>query len=343
MKFVGVDLHKQTIVLCVMEVVEGKRTVTATKRFQCRDTEGIRGFFEKLGTFQVVVEATANYEWFLLLIEDLAQRCVLAHPKKLRIIAESTRKSDKIDARVLAEFLAIDMIPEAYRPSPRIQQYRVLVRHRRWLQGRITSVKCKLRNKAAYYNADIADLFTKKGQKHLAEIAMSTSDRFECTNLRDLWQWCESRLEEVDKDLAKFRQNAPLAEREARAVLLTIPWVGPVTIDVILSELGDWRRFRSAKRAVSFAGLDPGSRESAGKAQQLKISKEGSRLLRWAMVETAWRLVNTCQRWRTIFEKLVRNTGSKKRAIVGVARRILCVIFAMLRDGRAYDMPARAA
>lgn len=343
MKFVGVDLHKQTIVLCVMEVVEGKRTVTATKRFQCRDTEVIRGFFEKLGTFQVVVEATANYEWFLLLIEDLAHRCVLAHPKKLRIIAESTRKSDKIDARVLAEFLAIDMIPEAYRPSPRIQQYRVLVRHRRWLQGRITSVKCKLRNKAAYYNADIADLFTKKGQKHLAEIAMSASDRFESINLRDLWQWCESRLEEVDKELAKFRQNAPLAEREARAVLLTIPWVGPVTIDVILSELGDWRRFRSAKRAVSFAGLDPGSRESAGKAQQLKISKEGSRLLRWAMVETAWRLVNTCQRWRNIFEKLVRNTGSKKRAIVGVARRILCVIFAMLRDGRAYDMPARAA
>jgi transposase len=343
MKYVGVDLHKQTIALCVMEVVEGKRTVTATKRFRCRDTEGIRGFFEKLGTFQVVVEATANYEWFLLLIEDLAQRCVLAHPKKLRIIAESTRKSDKIDARVLAEFLAIDMIPEAYRPSPRIQQYRVLVRHRRWLQGRITSVKCKLRNKAAYYNADIADLFTKKGQKHLAEIAMSASDRFECINLRELWQWCDSRLEEVDKELAKFRQSAPLAEREARAVLSTIAWVGPVTIDIVLSELGDWRRFRSAKRAVSFAGLDPGSRESAGKAQQLKISKEGSRLLRWAMVETAWRLVNTCQRWRNIFERLVKNTGSKKRAIVGVARRILCVIFAMLRDGRAYDMPARAA
>lgn len=343
MRFVGVDLHKQTIVLCVMEVVEGKRTVTATKRFQCRDKEGIRGFFEELGTFQVVVEATANYEWFLLTIEDLSKRCVLAHPKKLRIIAESTRKSDKIDAKVLAEFLAIDMIPEAYRPSPRIQQYRVLVRHRRWLQGRITSVKCKLRNKAAYYNADVAELFTKRGQEHLAAIAMSASDRFECIHLQELWQWCESKLKDTDKELAKFRESAPLAEREARAVLSTIPWVGPVTIDIVLSELGDWRRFRSAKRVVSYAGLDPGSRESAGKAHQLKISKEGSRLLRWAMVETAWRLVNTSRRWRTIFEKLVRNTGSKKRAIVGVARRILCVIFAMLREGRAYDMPARAA
>ena len=99
----------------------------------------------------MVVEATANYEWFLLLIEDLADRCVLAHPKKLRVIAECKHKSDKIDAQVLAEFLAVDMIPEAYRPSPRIRQYRVLVRHRRWMQGRVTSLKCKLRDKAAHY------------------------------------------------------------------------------------------------------------------------------------------------------------------------------------------------
>ena len=66
-----------------------------------------------------------------LLIEDLADRLVLAHPKKLRVIAEIARKTDKIDAEVLATFLALDMIPEAYRPSPRIRQYRVLVRHPR--------------------------------------------------------------------------------------------------------------------------------------------------------------------------------------------------------------------
>ena len=116
-----------------------------------------------------------------------------------------------------------------------------------------------------------------------------------------------------------------------------------MTIDVVLSELGDWRRFRSAKRVVSYAGLDPGVRESAGKARQLGVTKEGSRLLRWAMVETAWRLVNRYQRWRTVFLRLKQNTGSVKRAIVGVARRVLCVIFAMLRDGKAYDMAAGAA
>lgn len=340
MRFIGVDLHKKTITLCVVMVVAGKRQVVCRKRFECHETAAIRAFFQSQGAFQVVVEASASYEWFLLLIEDLADRCVLAHPKKLRVIAESKHKTDRIDAQVLAEFLAMDMIPEAYRPSPRIRQYRNLVRFRRSLQSRITGLKCKLRHKAAFYNADIAELFTAEGHQHLAEIAMSMADRFETKFLLEQLHLCQRQLAETDKELKLFAQSAPLAEREARAVLQTIPQVGPVTIDVVLSELGDWRRFRNAKQVVSYAGLDPGSRESGGKARQLSITKEGSRLLRWAMVETAWRLVRSLQRWKTLYERLKKNTGSKKRAIVGVARRILCMMYAMLRDGQAYRMAA---
>ncbi len=343
MNFIGVDLHKKTISLCVMVVVDGKRKVATRRRFDCRDTTGIRAFFEEQTPFQVVVEATSNYEWFLQLVEDLADRCVLAHPKKLRVIAESTHKSDKIDAQILAEFLALDMIPEAYRPSPRIQQYRTLVRHRHWIQGRITSLKCKLRHKAARYNADIAELFTIKGQEHLAEIAMGTSDRYETKNLLEQFETCLRQLQDCGRQLRQFAKSAPLAEREARAVLDTMPEVGPVTIDVVLSELGDWRRFRNAKQVVAYAGLDPGFRESAGKARQLKITKEGSKLLRWAMIETAWRLVTKLQHWRRMFETLKKNTGSPKKAIVAVARRVLCVMYAMLRDGRSYQMVPQAA
>jgi transposase len=343
MNFVGVDLHKKTISLCVVVVVGGKRKVVSRRRFDCQKTAAIRKFFEEQGVFQVVVEATANYEWFLLLVEDLADRCVLAHPKKLRVIAECKHKSDKVDAQILAEFLAMDMIPEAYRPSPRIRQYRVLVRYRHYTQGRITSLKCKLRDKAAHYNADIAELFTLKGERHLAEIAMSWADRFQATEMLALLHICEKQREKVDTALLRFGKTAPGPEREARAVLDTIPEVGPVTIDIILSELGDWRRFRSAKQVVSYAGLDPGYRESDGKGKRLSITKEGSRLLRWAMVETAWRLVGKFARWRHIFETLKKNTGSKKKAIVGVARRILCTMYAILRDGKAYRPAAQAA
>ena len=338
MKYVGVDLHKKSITLCVMVKVRGQRKVVARRTLACSQPEQIRAFFASLGKFQLVVEATASYEWFFRLVEDIADRLVLAHPKKLRIIAESKHKSDKIDARVLAEFLALDMIPEAYRPSPRVREHRVLVRHRCSLQGKITSVKCKLRQKLAQYNADIADLFTQKGRAYLAELKVSAADRFEIEALCQQLELFQEQMKQVDRKLKEFAAKGPAHEREAREVLETIPQIGPVTIDVVLSEVGDWRRFRNAKQVVAYAGLDPGSRRSDKKRYDLHITREGSPRLRWALVEAAWRVVNHLRRWGWIYEKIKRNTGSAKKAIVAVARRLLCVMFAMLRTGQRYRM-----
>jgi transposase len=264
MKYVGADLHKKIISLCVMVLVLGKRTVVARRNFACADTEAIREFFAGLGEFQVVVEATASYEWFLRLVEPMADRLVLAHPKKLRVIAESTRKSDKLDAQVLAEFLALDMIPEAYRPTPRQREHRTLVRYRHYVQQRITGVKNKLRHKLADYNADLKRLFNSAGRKYLTKFAVSSADRFVIDQLRE-------DLEHQEK--------------------------------------------------------------------QLGITKEGSRLLRWALVQTAWRLVGKTRRWGSIYQKLKARCGAKK-AIVAVARRVLCVMVAMLRSGQPYQMVA---
>jgi len=135
MKSVGIDLHKKTITLCVLDH-EGASVTTRT--FACTAPEKITAFFKALGPFQAVIEATASYQWLWELLEPLAQRLVLAHPGKLRIIAQSTRKSDKFDARVLAEFLCLDMIPEAYRPTPRQRAHRALVRQRQFLMKQRT-------------------------------------------------------------------------------------------------------------------------------------------------------------------------------------------------------------
>lgn len=342
MKYVGADLHKKIISLCVMILVLGKRTVVARRNFACADTEAIREFFAGLGEFQVVVEATASYEWFLRLVEPMADRVVLAHPKKLRVIAESTRKSDKLDAQVLAEFLAMDMIPEAYRPTPRQREHRTLVRQRHYVQRRITAVKNKLRHKLADYNADLKHLFNSPGREYLANFTVSSADRFVIDRLREELEHHEKQLAAADAELARFAREASVVEREAREVLDTMPCVGTVTIDVVLAEVADVRRFRSQKRVASYSGLIPGVRASAGKAKQLGITKEGSRLLRWALVQTAWRLVGKTRRWGSIYQKLKARCGAKK-AIVAVARRVLCVMVAMLRSGQAYQAAAETS
>jgi len=111
-----------------------------------------------------------NADAKIQLVEPTADRVVLAHSGHLRVIAQSKRKTDKLDAQTLAEFLALDQIPEAWRPTPR-------VRHRHYVQGRITSVKNKLRHVLSNDNADFENLFTLAGRKYLATIELSSSDR----------------------------------------------------------------------------------------------------------------------------------------------------------------------
>ncbi len=337
MKYVGVDLHKQSISACVVVKECERRQVAARKRLACQDESAIAAWFRELGPFEVVVEATSSYEWFVQLVEPLAHRVLLAHPKKLRVIAESKRKSDKLDAQVLAEFLASDEIPLAYRPAPRVREHRTLVRYREYLQRRITSVKNKLRHILARYNADVPHLFTEAGQEHLAAVGLSPCDRLVADALSVELSQHGQRLTKINRELRRFATKAPLPEKEARAVLDSIPNVGPVTADIVLAELGDWRRFRSQADVVSYAGLAPGYRESAGKAKQLGITKEGSRVLRWAMVELAWRMVRTSHKWGRQFTRLEVRMGAKK-AIVAIARRLVGVIFALLREGKRYSL-----
>lgn len=334
MQFVGIDLHKQVIAVCV---VDQKRQVLHRKRFYTQQPEELERFLLSLGPFRVAVEATASYHWLAERLEPLADRIVLAHPKKLRVIAESTRKNDKIDAQVLAEFLALEMIPEAFRPGPRQRQHRALVRHRHKVQGRITSLRCRIRHVLSNYNADRANVFTVEGREYARTVAVSEADRFVLDELFEEWEQQLQRLRRAEQRLRQFAQQAPVAEAEARALLDSIPCVGTVTIDVLLSELGDVRRFRSQKRVVAYAGLAPGVRESAGKRKDLHISKEGSRLLRWALVETAWRLTVKTRHWGFMYLKLKQRCGAKK-AIVAVARRLLCVVTAMLQRGERYRL-----
>lgn len=334
MNYVGIDLHKKTIVACVMD--QG-RTVLKRRTLACCETGAIRDFFAGLAPFRAVVEATASYEWLVALIEPLAEKVVLAHPGKLRVIAESVKKTDRLDAQVLAEFLARDMVPEAHRPTPRQREHRALVRHRRYLKRTATALKNKMRRVLADSNADRKDLFAAGvWDEAVAAAGLSASARFVLDRLHELWRRVEEQVVELGRRLKEFAAGAPPREAEARAKLATIPGVGPVTIDVVVSELGDVGRFKSVKAVCAYAGLVPKVRQSDGKGKELPITKRGSPLLRWAVVEAAWRLIRRSAAWRRIYEGIRRRAGGKK-AIVAVARRLLAVMAAMLRDGTNYS------
>lgn len=138
----------------------------------------------------------------------------------------------------------------------------------------------KIRRVLSNYNADREDLFTEAGLACLSKTSVLQADRFVLDPLLLEWRSYTEQMKEADQRLGEFAAEAPAHEAEARAILGTIPGVGPVTVDVVLSELGAIRRFRSQKKVCAYAGLVPGQRESAGRSRELGITQEGPRLLR---------------------------------------------------------------
>jgi transposase len=266
----------------------------------------------------------------------LAAKLVLAHPGKMRVIAESVNKTDKVDARTLAEFLALDMIPPAYRPTAREREHRRLVRHRVRVQQRRSSVRCRLRYLLGDYNADRSDLFTAGGRDYLLAVEVSAVDRVVRQQMLAEYDLLSDQISDLDQQLREFAKGATGKEKLAREIWQTIPGIGRIITEVACAELGNIERFSSLKKACAYAGLAPGRRESDGKCKDMPITKRGSRILRWALVEGAWQLVRYSVRWRNIFENLARRRG-RKRAIIAVARRLLGMMISMLKSGRAYD------
>lgn len=333
MKYVGIDLHKKIIVLCV---VDKARKVLERKTFSCCEVKSIKSYFAKLGKFRAVVEATASYEWLVEILEPMAQKVVLAHPGKLVLIAKSTRKSDKIDAKILAEFLALDMTPESYRPSKRVREHRVLVRHRVSIRQTINRIKCRIRRVLSDQNADRDRLFNGEGLKYLRTVSLPESDRFVLDQLLASYDHYREQMRQVEQQIKEFAEKAPAKEAQARELLRTIPGVGEVVTEVVLAEVGDFDRFTSQKKLAAYAGLVPGKRESAGKSKDLGITKQGSRLLRTMLVQGAWQAVRYSEKWSRVYHAL-RRRGNPKQAIIAVARRLLTVMMSVVKSGKPYS------
>jgi len=198
-----------------------------------------------------------------------------------------------------------------------------------------TQLRNKIRRVLADYNADRRDLFSGRGLEALQAVPLSASDRFIVDQMLQQLRALEGQRHEVRNQLRAFAKGGGEREARERQLLRSLPGVGEVTCEVVLAELGDVQRFRSSKQVVAYAGLAPGRRESAGKAKDLGITKAGSGLLRWVLVEASWQAVRRSAHWRGIYERLKRRRGGR-RAIVAVARRLLEVMMALLRSGQEY-------
>ena len=330
---IGVDYHKSYSHLVVQD--GGGRTLRSGR--VKNDRHSISAFLDHYkDNSHAVVEATRNwmvmYDWLDAICDDV----VLAHPLKVKAIADAKIKTDKIDATVLAHLLRADLVPEAWAPSERARELRVALRERMFYVRLRTMVKNRIVTVFDRYPEQtvqlkkLTDLFGKAGREQLVGLPVSPIDRIQIDRGVAFVDDINARIKQSEATIrAMTKQNASVK------LLKTIPGVGEFFARLIDAEIDDIGRFRSAKKLAAYAGLVPSTYSSGGKTYHGHIIKQGNKWLRWAFVEAVAPAIATDPQLREQYERL-KSRGPNK-AKVAVARKLLTIAFQLLRDRRPYE------
>jgi transposase len=226
MFYIGLDMHKK---FSGVEVMDEEGQAIDQRVLYHDDQEKIREYFSHIGQDgTVTLEATRNWYWLFELLEEEGLRVKLAHPSKVRLIAEVRIKTDSIDASTLAHLERTGYLPEAYIPSRDVRDNRELLRYRLSLVRIRTSLKNRIH-----------------------------------------------AIDEILKGITKRIQTSLEKDPQAE-LLMSIPGISYLTAHLLLCEIGDIQRFPSAKRLCSYAGIVPGTHQSADHIWHGPITKQGN-------------------------------------------------------------------
>jgi len=286
---------------------------------------------------EVVIEATYGWYWAVDLLQDAGFSVHLAHPSgndwgKRRV------KNDERDARDLADLLRLGRLAEAWIAPPAIREARELVRYRAKLVRLRSGLKAQVHAVMAKEGVlpGVTDMFGPKGQTLLDAMELTDAYVVRVESLRDL-------IEVYDREVAMLERRIHELLRGDRGyqAIQKLDGVGRTIGAIFVTEIGDIHRFRSPEALCSWAGLTPRHRESDTKVVRGKITKQGSKLVRWAALEAIVRYPGGPP-LRDTFHRIAERRGTNK-ARVATARRLMTLVYYGLRDGEIRCLEQRAA
>ena len=377
----GVDVHKTFLVATVItssyEAPKYKQ-----KRFSIHYNQLLlfRQWLIDNNCRDVCMESTGKY-WIPVwnVLED-SFHVVIANPK--RVSAVKGNKDDKKDSKWIGDLFRMGLVPSSYIPEKDIRILREFTRYRSKLVSMRSSEKNRFQNAFTVCNltldAVVSDMFGKSAtdienyllttdsvdpahcvsllQRNLKKKADAVVEAVEGFNMtleqKERVRIIQGHFADIDKRIGQIDEivNHLVAEYESQISLLcSVPGIDRRLAITILSEIGtDMSEFGSSRKLCAWAGLAPGSNQSAGKKKSVKITRAGV-YLKPALVEAAHAAVKSTEKqpyFRIKYERIMKRRG-KKRAIIAIARMILTSIYAMLSSGEVfnpsdllkYDMP----
>ncbi len=327
--YVGIDLHKEKfdfVMLSASGDVINQGTCLA-------ELGAVADFASSLTRRHlIVVEPLQNSYWFIDQIRPYAGSVHLAHSGKVRLIAESRLKNDRIDAKILADLLRVGYLPEVYIPEDEIRQWRFLVQHRRQLVKDNTRLKNRILGiiNREGFTIPASDPFGKKGRAQLDSLPLSAPLRVSVdTNLVTL-DLSSAQLKAVDKEIEQIVQSDDISK-----LLCTIDGVGPITAFTVRACVGDISRFRSAKAFAAYTGLIPSCRQSGDTVHNGGITKQGNSTLRWALGQSVTHAIRRSPHLKRLHARLCFRSSSGT-ARTAVAHALARIIYHVWKEARPF-------
>lgn len=326
MLYAGIDVHKE---FCQIHVMD-EQGLDVRKARVASEVKDVLAFFDYLpDKAKVVIEACGIKDNLIDALVSHGFEVVVSNPLKNRLIAEAKVKTDKIDARILADLLRVDMVSAVYYPSREIRELRDLVRHRDYVVRERTSCKNRIKKMLLRNGVCVP-------QDPLSKLGM--------TFLRRDGYVCASRVHSLLDTIGHFDRQIKLLEQELKQVgsqipqvrrLDTIRGVDIVNATAIWSEIGDINRFSNPKKLVGLSGLYPTTYQSGSTDYKGGIARGGSPILRTALVLATRTHIQQEGRLSRFYQRLAKKKGGN-RAVVATARKMLVSIFYMLKNDQPF-------
>lgn len=331
---VGIDLHLRTVVIAaVNDTGEAMDAVTIA----CEDTAAIVEAVKKLGEFRAVIEASGTYRWLYDLLRPYGT-ILLAHPLRLRAMVQRRSKTDKLDAQLLANLLRINQIPLAYIPPESYQQLRDLTRCRALLSRDQAMARIKLRALLARKNrqSPYRVPFGVRGIAWFRKQDFGPIENLVRDELLARLEHFGHQLAIIDQHIEGLRAAYPQTE-----ALTPIRGVALFSALLIVGEIGEVERFRTAKQVGAYAGLTSRVHQSGNHCYRGPITRQGSPWLRWILVQAAMKAVRDDEALKNFYTR-VRKRSSAKIARVATARKLAEICWKRLRRWHAEHAAAKS-
>jgi transposase len=335
---VGMDLHRRRSVLVRMSM-DGRKLETARIT---NSAAALRAVIARAGEHPlVVVEATYGWYWAVDVLQAAGAEVHLAHPLGVKAFSYRRVKNDERDCADLADLLRLGRLPEAWIAPEPVRALREVTRFRHKLVGQRTSCKDQVHAVLAKSGIPVthSDIFGRGGGIWLDQLVLPSPYAGKVASLRAL-------MGVLDGEIGRLQDQAAgmLAGDKGYAAVRRLPGIGPVLGAVICAEIGDITRFRSPGQLASWAGLTPRHYESDTKVIRGHVSKQGSRMLRWAVCE-AIQHQPAGTRPREVKDAIIARRGTQARNIAktAAARQLLTQVFYAMRDGNVRRATRQAA